>query len=79
LLNDIAVEWVGMKSGVYSYIKKILAQFKGEILLNADIDYISRNADILKIKRSHVEVQEFDKSALQHKYFLSFQFFYLFN
>lgn len=61
-----------MKSGVYSYIKKILAQFKGEILLNAEIDYISRNADILKIKRSHVEVQEFD----QHP---STNIFYLFN
>jgi uncharacterized protein len=61
LLNYISVDWVRIKGGVYSYIEKILERFKGKILVNAEIEYISRTVDIVKIKRSHAEVQEFDK------------------
>ncbi len=61
LRDDVAVNWVSIKGGVYSYIEKILARFKGEVVLNADIDYISRSSNAVKIKRSHGQVQEFDK------------------
>jgi uncharacterized protein len=61
LLDDIAVDWVGIKGGVYSYIEKILERFKGEILLNVQIDYIVRHENAVKIKRLHTEIQEFDK------------------
>jgi uncharacterized protein len=61
LLNDIAVKWVGIKGGIYSYIEKILERFKGEILLNAEIEHIYRTADNVKVKRTDAEIQEFDK------------------
>ena len=57
----IAVNWVRVKGGVYSYIEKILAQFKGEVVLNVEIDRIFRGTDAVKIVRSTGEVQEFDK------------------
>lgn len=57
----IAVNWVRVKGGVYSYIEKILARFKGEVVLNAEIDRIFRGPDAVKIVRSTGEVQEFDK------------------
>ncbi len=61
LRNDVAVNWVRIKGGVYSYIEKILSRFKGEVLLNADIDRISRTSDAVKIVRTTGEIQEFDK------------------
>lgn len=61
LRDDVAVNWVSIKGGVYSYIEKILARFKGEVLLNVNIDWISRTSNAVKIKRSHGQVQEFDK------------------
>jgi uncharacterized protein len=61
LLDYLAVDWVRVKGGVYTYIEKILERFKGETLVNAEIEYISRGDDIVKIKRSHAEIQEFDK------------------
>jgi uncharacterized protein len=61
LRDDVAVNWVRIKGGVYSYIEKILARFKGQVVLNAEIDRIFRNADAVKIVRSTGETQEFDK------------------
>jgi uncharacterized protein len=62
MLRDyISVNWVRVKGGVYSYIEKILARFKGEILLNIEIDRISRSSDTVKIVRSTGEILEFDK------------------
>ncbi|MGJ5633178.1 FAD-dependent oxidoreductase [Nostoc sp. CALU 1950] len=61
LRNDVAVHWLRVKGGVYSYIEKILARFQGEVLLNADIDRIFRTSDAVKIVRSTGEIQEFDK------------------
>jgi predicted NAD/FAD-binding protein len=61
LLDDIAVDWVRVKGGVYSYIERILERFKGEILVNVEIEHISRTDDIVSIKRSQAEIQEFDK------------------
>ena len=61
MLRDyIAVDWVRVKGGVYSYIEKILAQFKGEVCLNVEIDQIFRSRDAVKIVRSDGEIQEFD-------------------
>ena len=57
----IAVNWVRVKGGVYSYIEKILTRFKGEILLNTEIDRIFRDIDMVKVSSSNGEMQEFDK------------------
>jgi len=61
LLDYISVDWVRVKGGVYSYIEKILERFKGEILLNVEIEHIFRNTDTVKIKRFQGEPREFDK------------------
>jgi uncharacterized protein len=61
LRDYLAVQWLRVEGGVYSYIEKILERFKGEIWLNAEIATISRSADAVKIKRSNGETQEFDK------------------
>ena len=61
LRDDVAVNWVRIKGGVYTYIEKILARFKGEVVLNADVEYIVRSSNTVKIKRSLSETQEFDK------------------
>jgi uncharacterized protein len=57
----IAVNWVRVKGGVYSYIEKILARFKGEIVLDVEIARIFRDSGVVKLVRSTGEVQEFDK------------------
>ncbi|BAU15763.1 amine oxidase (plasmid) [Leptolyngbya sp. NIES-3755] len=61
MLRDyISVNWVRVKGGVYSYIEKILARFKGEVVLNVEIDRISRSLDAVRIVRSTGD-QEFDR------------------
>ncbi len=62
MLRDyLAVHWLRVEGGVYSYIEKILERFKGDVLLNAEIAHISRSSDVVKIERSNSEMQEFDK------------------
>jgi uncharacterized protein len=61
LRDYLAVNWVRVKGGVYTYIEKILERFKGQIVLNAEIDHISRSLDTVKVVRSTGETQEFDK------------------
>jgi predicted NAD/FAD-binding protein len=61
LRDDVAVDWVSIKGGVYSYIEKILARFKGEVVLNVEIDCISRSSNAVKIRRSTGQIQQFDK------------------
>lgn len=61
LRDYMAVTWVKVKGGVYSYIEKILARFKGEVLLNVKIDRIFRSPDAVKIVLKTGEMQEFDK------------------
>lgn len=61
LLDYISVNWVGVKGGVYTYIEKILARFKGEILLNVEIAHISRSLDGVNVVRKTGEIREFDK------------------
>ncbi len=61
LRDYLAVNWVRVKGGVYTYIEKILERFKGEIVLNVEIDQITRSSNTVKIVRTMGETQEFDK------------------
>ena len=62
MLRDyLAVNWVRVDGGVYTYIEKILQRFKGEVILNVEIAKISRNSDAVRIERLSGEIQEFDK------------------
>ncbi len=61
LRDDMAVKWLRVEGGVYSYIEKILERFTGEVLLNVEIANISRSVDAVRVERSPGEMQEFDK------------------
>ena len=62
MLRDyLAVGWLKVEGGAYSYIEKILERFQGEVLLSVEIASISRSPDAVKIKLSNGEMQEFDK------------------
>ena len=62
MLRDyIAVKWLRIAGGVYSYIEKILERFKGDILLNVKIANISRSSDAVTIEQLRGEIQTFDK------------------
>jgi predicted NAD/FAD-binding protein len=62
MLRDyLAVKWLMIKGGVYSYIEKILKLFQGKILLNVEIANISRSPDGVKIELSQGEILEFDQ------------------
>ncbi|MBU7585324.1 MAG: FAD-dependent oxidoreductase [Nostoc sp. TH1S01] len=62
MLRDyLAVNWLRIEGGVYSYIEKILARFQGEVLLNVEIANVSRTPESVKIQRLNGEIQEFDK------------------
>ncbi|MBW4666296.1 MAG: FAD-dependent oxidoreductase [Cyanomargarita calcarea GSE-NOS-MK-12-04C] len=61
LQDYLFVDWVRIKGGVYSYIEKILQRFKGEILLNVEIEKIFRQADSVKITLSNGVTHLFDK------------------
>jgi len=62
MLRDyIAVDWLRVVGGVYSYIHKILSRFKGEVILNAAIANIFRSSDLVKITLFDGENLEFDK------------------
>ncbi|BAY59421.1 amine oxidase (plasmid) [Leptolyngbya boryana NIES-2135] len=62
MLRDyLAVNWLRVEGGVYSYIEKILERFRGKVWLNVEIANISRSSDSVKIERSNGETQEFDK------------------
>ena len=57
----IAVNWVRIKGGVYTYIEKILSRFKGQVLLGVEIDRIARTPDGVKVVRSTGEIRSFDR------------------
>ena len=62
MLRDyLAVKWVRVEGGVYTYIEKILERFKGDIVLGVEIANIVRTSDTIKIEHSQGESQEFDK------------------
>jgi uncharacterized protein len=60
LRSYLAVDWVRVKGGVYTYIEQILARFQGEILLNVEIERIVRSANAVTITLPTGE-REFDK------------------
>ncbi len=61
LRDYIFINWFRIKGGVYSYIEKILQRFKGKILLNVNVAYISRIKDGVKIELSDGATYIFDK------------------
>lgn len=61
LREYLAVKWVRVEGGVYTYIEKILERFKGDVVLGVEITNISRSPDSVKIEHSLGESQEFDK------------------
>lgn len=62
MLRDyLAVKWLRVEGGVYTYIEKILDRFKGDVVLGAEIANISRSLDAIKLERSPGQIQEFDK------------------
>jgi uncharacterized protein len=61
LRDDVFVDWVRIKGGVYSYIQKILDSFKGEILLGVEVAAIRRTATGVTVELTEDNTQEFDK------------------
>jgi uncharacterized protein len=62
LRDYVLTEWVRIKGGVYAYIEQILAQFRGQVYLNAQIDRISRLFDGgVQIQLADGTTQLFDK------------------
>jgi uncharacterized protein len=61
LRDDVFVDWVRIKGGVYSYIQKIVDRFTGEILLGAQVTAIRRSISGATIELAAGKIQEFDK------------------
>jgi uncharacterized protein len=61
LRDDIFVDWVRIKGGVYSYIQKILDRFRGEILLAAKVTAIRRSISGVTIELAEAKTLNFDK------------------
>ena len=61
LRDDVFVDWVRIKGGVYSYIQKILDRVKGEILLGVEVAAIRRTATGVTVALTGDKTQEFDK------------------
>jgi uncharacterized protein len=61
LRDDVFVDWVRIKGGVYSYIQKILDRFNGEILLGVEVTAIRQTATGVSISLTGDNTQEFDK------------------
>jgi uncharacterized protein len=61
LRDDVFVDWVRIKGGVYSYIQKILDRFTGEILLGVEVAAIRRMETGVSIELTGDKIQEFDK------------------
>jgi uncharacterized protein len=61
LRDDVFVDWVRIKGGVYSYIQKILRRFQGQIFLNVQVVAIRRTAVGVNVKLSTGMLLEFDR------------------
>jgi uncharacterized protein len=61
LRDDIFVDWVRIKGGVYSYIQKIIHRFTGEILLGIEVATIRRSTVGVTIGLADGKALEFDK------------------
>ncbi|MBE9068669.1 FAD-dependent oxidoreductase [Leptolyngbya cf. ectocarpi LEGE 11479] len=60
LRQYIFVKWFRIQGGVYSYIEKILEQFRGRIVLNAIVKNITRTSDGITLEFSENQ-QSFEK------------------
>jgi uncharacterized protein len=61
LRDDVFVDWVRIKGGVYSYIQKILDRFRGEILLGVEVAAIRRSTVGVTIELTDGKALEFDR------------------
>jgi uncharacterized protein len=61
LRDDVFVDWVRIKGGVYSYIQKIVDRFRGQIFLDVQVTAIRRTAGGVTIELATGEVQTFDR------------------
>ncbi len=61
LRDDVFVDWVRIKGGVYSYIQKILNCFRGQIFLDVQVAAIWRTAVGAHVKLSTGMVLDFDR------------------
>ncbi len=61
LRDDVFVDWVRIKGGVYSYIQKILDRFRGEILLGVEVTAICRSISSITVELAGAKILEFDK------------------
>ncbi len=61
LRNDVFVDWVRIKGGVYSYIQKILDRFQGQICLNAQVAAIRRTVRGVMVELATGQILEFDQ------------------
>lgn len=59
--SDMFTQWDRVVGGVYTYIEKILTQFNGKILCNANIKSVSRNSAGVMIAMQDGENLHFDK------------------
>lgn len=60
LRDYLFVNWVRVKGGVYTYIAKILERFQGRVVLKANVNGISRGAEVVKLHHRDGGVEEFD-------------------
>lgn len=59
--SDMFTQWDRIVGGVYTYIEKIVAQFEGKIICNADILGITRNTAGITLTLQGGEKMAFDK------------------
>jgi len=61
LSHYVQADWYRIKGGVYTYIEKILAQFNGKVILNADISAVTRSDNAISISYKAGKTESFDK------------------
>ena len=61
LSHYVLADWFRIKGGVYTYIEKILEQFNGEVVVNADITEITRSKNSVSIRYKSDQTEIFDK------------------
>ena len=64
LSNYVLADWFRIKGGVYTYIEKILEQFNGKVVVNADITEITRSKNSVSIRYKSDQTEIFDKVIL---------------
>jgi len=61
LSHYVQADWYRIKGGAYTYIEKILQQFKGEVVVNAGITKIERTTNGVSIHYKEGKIDTFDK------------------